>query len=231
MRILLIEDEPKIAAFIKRGLNENGYAVDIVNDGAAGYQWAKTDEYDILILDIMLPKLDGITLCGRLRQEGNETAILMLTAKDTVDDRVNGLDAGADDYLVKPFAFRELLARLRALRRRNTAQRKTILEVGDLKLDLITHQAERAGQPIDLSAKEFALLELFMRHPQQVLTRTVIAEHVWDYSDSQASNVVDVYISYLRRKIDDPFDARLIQTVHGMGYRLVAREQSKPGNA
>ncbi len=185
MRILLVEDELKIAAFIKRGLEENAYIVDVVHDGQAGLDCALGYEYDLIILDLILPKLDGIALCRNLRQMGNETAILILTAKDTVDDRVDGLDAGADDYLAKPFAFRELLARLRALSRRNTHQRKSILEVGDLKLDLVTHQAERAGQTIDLSAKEFALLELFMRHPQQLLTRKMIAEHLWDYGDTQ----------------------------------------------
>jgi heavy metal response regulator len=221
MRVLLVEDERKIAAFIKRGLEENAYIVDVVNDGQAGYEWARANEYDLLILDVMLPKMDGIQLCKKLRQEGQAAGILMLTARDTIEDRVTGLDAGADDYLVKPFAFRELLARLRALRRRNTSQRSTTLEVGDLTLDLVTHQAERQGILIDLTAKEFALLELLMRHPNHLLSRTVIAEHIWNYSFYHESNVVDVYISYLRRKIDEPFDVKLIQTVRGMGYRLV----------
>ncbi len=221
MRVLVVEDEHKIAAFIKRGLEENSYAVDVAYDGEEGYEWARNFPYDIIILDVMLPKVDGITLCRRLRAEGNTAAVLMLTAKDEVDDRVTGLDAGADDYLVKPFAFRELLARLRALRRRNSGQRTTRLQVGDLTLDLVTHQASRNGQVIDLTAKEFALLELLMRHPNQVLSRTVIAEHVWDYDFYSQSNIVDVYIRYLRKKLDDPFDVKLIQTVRGAGYRLV----------
>lgn len=226
MRVLVVEDEHKIAAFIKRGLEENAYAVDVAYDGEEGYDWALSFEYDLIVLDVMLPKLDGVTLCKRLRNEGNRAHILMLTARDSVDDRVAGLDAGADDYLVKPFAFRELLARLRALGRRGNEQRTTKLTVGDLTLDLLTHQAERGGHKIDLSAKEFSLLEMLMRHPNQVLSRTVIAEHVWDYDFYSQSNVVDVYIRYLRRKIDDPFDIKLIQTVRGMGYRM-----ARPDNA
>lgn len=221
MRVLVIEDEPKIAAFIRRGLEENAYAVDVAHDGEEGYEWATSFDYDIIILDVMLPRLDGITLCKRLRQEGNNAAILMLTAKSEVDDRVAGLDAGADDYLIKPFAFRELLARLRALSRRGSEQRTTQLQVGDLTLDLIAHQATRGGHTIDLTVKEFALLELLMRHPNQVLSRTVIAEHVWDYDFYNQSNVVDVYIRYLRKKIDEPFEDKMIQTVRGVGYRLV----------
>ena len=231
MRALVVEDEQKIAAFIKRGLEENAYVVDVVYDGEEGYEWARAQEYDVIILDLMLPKLDGIQLCKKVRQEGQKAAILMLTAKDTVDDRVIGLDAGADDYLVKPFAFRELLARLRALRRRRTNQRTTTLEIGDLKLDLMTRQAERQGQVIDLTAKEFVLLELLMRHPNHLLSRTVIAEYVWDYTFFHESNVVDVYISYLRRKIDDPFDVKLIQTVRGMGYRMVEPEKTESRHA
>jgi len=231
MRALVVEDEQKIAAFIKRGLEENAYVVDVAYDGEEGYEWARTQEYDVIILDLMLPKLDGIQLCKKVRQEGHKAAILMLTAKDTVDDRVIGLDAGADDYLVKPFAFRELLARLRALRRRRTNRRTTTLEIGDLKLDLMTRQAERQGQVIDLTAKEFALLELLMRHPNHLLSRTVIAEYVWDYTFFHESNVVDVYISYLRRKIDDPFDVKLIQTVRGMGYRMVEPEKTESRHA
>lgn len=224
MRVLVVEDEHKIAAFIKRGLEENAYAVDVAYDGEEGYDWASSFDYDFVILDVMLPKMDGITLCKRLRQEGHQANILMLTARDSVDDRVAGLDAGADDYLVKPFAFRELLARLRAVARRGSEQRTTVLQVGDLRLDMMTHQAERGGRKIELTAKEFALLELLMRHPNQVLSRTVIAEHVWDYDFYSQSNVVDVYIRYLRRKIDDPFPEKMIQTVRGMGYRMVEPE-------
>ena len=225
MRVLVVEDEPKIAAFIKRGLEENTYAVDVAADGDEGYEWARNFPYDVIILDLMLPKLNGIELCKRLRRDGNGASIIMLTAKHTVDDRIEGLDAGADDYLVKPFAFGELLARLRAMGRRATDQtRTTNLCVSDLTLDLVKHCAERGGQTIDLSAKEFALLEMLMRHPNQVLGRTLIAEHVWGYDFYNQSNVVDVYIRYLRRKIDDPFEAKLIQTVRGMGYRMRADE-------
>lgn len=220
MRVLVVEDEPKIAAFLKRGLEENAYAVDVARDGEEGLAWAQAFPYDLIILDIMLPKLDGVTLCRRLRAEGNRANILMLTAKDDIEDRVTGLDAGADDYLVKPFAFRELLARLRALQRRGAEQRTTRLQVADLVLDLVSHQAMRGGRTIELTAKEFALLEFLMRHPNQTLSRTVIAEHVWDYDFYNQSNVVDVYIRYLRKKIDDPFELKLIQTVRGMGYRL-----------
>lgn len=220
MRVLVVEDERKIAAFIKRGLEENAYAVDVAHDGEEGYDWASSFSYDIIVLDVLLPKLDGIELCKRLRRNGVTASIVMLTAKDSVDDRVIGLDAGADDYLVKPFAFRELLARLRAVRRRATDQRTTVLQIEDLTLDLMDHRAKRQGQTIDLTAKEFALLELLMRHPNQVLSRTVIAEHVWDYDFYNQSNIVDVYIRYLRKKIDDPFAVKLIQTVRGMGYRL-----------
>lgn len=220
MRVLVVEDEPKIAAFLKRGLEENAYAVDVARDGEEGLAWAQAFPYDLIILDIMLPKLDGVTLCRRLRAEGNRANILMLTAKDDIEDRVTGLDAGADDYLVKPFAFRELLARLRALQRRGGEQRTTRLQVADLVLDLVSHQAMRGGRTIELTAKEFALLEFLMRHPNQTLSRTVIAEHVWDYDFYNQSNVVDVYIRYLRKKIDDPFELKLIQTVRGMGYRL-----------
>lgn len=221
MRVLVVEDEAKIAAFLKRGLEENTYAVDIASDGEEGYEWARNFTYDVIILDIMLPKMDGIELCKRLRRDGNQASIVMLTAKHTVDDRIVGLDAGADDYLVKPFAFGELLARLRAVKRRTTEQPRTnILTVGGLELDLVKHLASRDGQTIELSAKEFALLEMLMRHPNHVLSRTLIAEHVWGYDFYNQSNVVDVYIRYLRRKIDDPFETKLIQTVRGMGYRL-----------
>ncbi|MEM7129351.1 MAG: response regulator transcription factor [Chloroflexota bacterium] len=225
MRVLVVEDEAKIAAFLKRGLEENTYVVDVANDGEEGYEWARTFTYDVIILDIMLPKMDGIELCKRLRRDSNSANIIMLTARHTVDDRITGLDAGADDYLVKPFAFGELLARLRAVQRRSSDQpRTTTLSAGDLTLDLVKHSAVRDGQTIDLSAKEFALLEMLMRHPNQVLSRTLIAEHVWGYDFYNQSNVVDVYIRYLRRKIDDPFETKLIQTVRGMGYKLTDDE-------
>lgn len=222
MRVLVVEDEQKIAGFIKRGLEEKAYAVDVAYDGLQGYNWAQSFDYDFIILDVVLPKMDGLELCRRLRSEGKTANILMLTAKDSVDDRVTGLDAGADDYLVKPFAFQELLARLRALRRRNDAQQRTpTLQVADLTLNLLTHQATRGEQVIELSTKEFSILELFMQHPNQVLTRDVIAEHAWSYDFYKQSNVVDVFIRYLRRKIDDPFPIKLLQTIRGTGYRLV----------
>jgi DNA-binding response OmpR family regulator len=222
VRVLVIEDEQKIASFIKRGLEEKAYAVDVAHDGLQGYSWAQSFEYDFIILDVMLPKMDGFELCRRLRSEGKMANILMLTAKDGIEDRVNGLDAGADDYLVKPFAFQELLARLRALRRRADGQQRIpTIQVADLTLNLLTHQAIRGGQVIELSAKEFSILELFMRHPNQVLTRDVIAEHAWSYDFYKQSNVVDVFIRYIRRKIDDPFKVKLLQTIRGSGYRLV----------
>lgn len=231
MRVLVVEDEQKLAGVIKRGLEENGYGVDVVHDGRQGLEQARRHPYDFIILDIMLPKLDGLQLCRILRGEGQTAGILMLTAKDTIDDRVVGLDAGADDYLVKPFAFRELLARLRALQRRSSQEPATTLTAGDLTLDLVSHQAERQGQVIELTAKEFALLELLMRNPNLPLSRTVIANHVWDHGFYHESNVVDVYISYLRRKVDDPFDVKLIRTVHGRGYRLVAPQADEAGRA
>ncbi len=221
MRILLVEDEQNVSAFVEQGLSEEGYIVDVASDGEMALAYAQTYEYDLIVLEVLLPKMDGRQVARTLRQRGSKVPILMLTALDAVSDRVRGLDSGADDYLVKPFAFRELLARLRALRRRNSGQRTTRLQVGDLTLDLVTHQASRNGQVIDLTAKEFALLELLMRHPNQVLSRTVIAEHVWDYDFYSQSNIVDVYIRYLRKKLDDPFDVKLIQTVRGAGYRLV----------
>lgn len=225
MRVLVVEDEPKIAAFIARGLTENAYTVDVAHDGEEGYEWARNFDYDFIILDLMLPKVDGITLCQRLRRAGKRVRVLMLTAKDSVADRVTGLDAGADDYLVKPFAFQELLARLRALGRRDGESQANLLQVGDLTLDLITHRAKRQGQSVELSTKEFALLEFLMRHPDQVLSRTVLGERVWGYDFYHQSNVVDVYIRYLRRKIDEPFAVKLIQTVRGTGYRLEAPGQ------
>lgn len=220
MRVLVVEDEPGIAAFIQRGLEENAYAVDVSGDGGEAYHWVKNFDYDIIILDVMLPGMDGIELCRRLRADGIQTPVLMLTARDAIDDRVTGLDAGADDYLVKPFAFRELLARLRALGRRGSGEPANQIKVGDLMLDRVGHRVERGGKQIDLSAREFALLEMLMQHPGQTLSRTLIAEHVWDYDFSHQSNVVDVYIRYLRQKIDDPFAEKLIETVRGIGYRL-----------
>lgn len=221
MRVLLVEDEQRIAAYVKQGLAEQGYAVDLAFTGREALDWTAVVTYDLLILDILLPEMDGLAVCRTLRQTGARTPILMLTARDTIDDRVAGLDAGADDYLVKPFALKELLARLRALTRRAAETPKSpILAIADLTLDTLTHRVKRSGQVIELTAKEYAVLECLLREPDRVLTRTMIAEHVWNYEVYNQSNVVDVYIRNLRRKIDDPFPLKLIQTIRGAGYRL-----------
>ena len=223
MRILLVEDERRIADFIVRGLAENGYSVDVAHDGEEALHWPDVAEFDIIILDVMLPSIDGVEVCRTLRRQGLRTAILMLTARDAVEDRVRGLDSGADDYLIKPFAFAELLARLRALSRREPVLLGTELKVGDLVLDTTTRQVTRTGASVELTAKEFALLECLMRHPNQVLSRTVIAEHVWNYDFDNATNVIDVHVKNLRKKIDEEFEPKLIHTVRGAGYRISAR--------
>ncbi|MBC7339551.1 MAG: response regulator transcription factor [Firmicutes bacterium] len=225
MRLLVVEDEPGIAAFLRQGLTEEGYAVDVVGDGERAIEFALSAPYDAIILDILLPKKDGFQVCAELRRRGLRTPILMLTARGAVEDRVRGLDTGADDYLMKPFAFAELLARVRALLRRPAVALPTLLQVGDLTLDPVTRRVERAGRPIELTPREFSLLELLMRHPGQVLSRTQIAEHVWNYNFFHQSNVVDVYVRYLRRKIDDGFQPRLIHTVRGAGYKIEAPRQ------
>ncbi|MBZ0283125.1 MAG: response regulator transcription factor [Anaerolineae bacterium] len=225
MRILLVEDEKKMLDFLKQGLKEQGYAVDIADNGNDGLHWALNFSYDVLVLDIMLPGKDGLSVCHELRDQRIITPVLMLTARDTVDDRVTGLDCGADDYLVKPFAFRELLARIRALSRRDSFQKSTTMTVGDLVLNLITHTAQRRDRIIDLSTKEYALLEFLMLHPNQVLSRTIIAEHLWSYEYAPDSNVVDVYIRYLRKKIDDDHEEKYIRTIRGTGYQLVNPDQ------
>ncbi|MEZ4616642.1 MAG: response regulator transcription factor [Caldilineaceae bacterium] len=219
MRLLIVEDQPNVASYLKRALTEQGYAVDVAQSGREALDWAAVVTFDLIVLDIMLPEVDGLTVCRRLRAAGNSAAILMLTARDTVDDRVVGLDAGADDYLVKPFELKELLARLRALSRRQTTKAAQ-LKVADLLLDPRTRLVTRGGVPIELTAKEYAVLECLMREANRVVTRTEIAESVWNYDVYNQSNVVDVYIRNLRRKIDDPFDLKLIYTVRGMGYRL-----------
>lgn len=225
MHMLLVEDERTLAAYIKRGLEEQGYAVDLAATGAEALDWAASAAFDMVILDVMLPPPDGLAVCRELRAAGKDLPILMLTARDTVDDRVIGLDAGADDYLVKPFAMRELLARIRALTRRASDLPKTpLFEVADLSLDPRTRIVKRAGKIIDLTAKEYAILESLMRVPGQILTRTIIADQVWSYDVYHESNVVDVYIRNLRRKIDDPCERKLIQTVRGAGYRILADE-------
>jgi heavy metal response regulator len=218
MRILIIEDEGKIAAFLKRGLKEEGYAVDVAADGEQGYFLASTQDCDLIILDLMLPGLDGLDLCRKLRAEGNEARILVLTARDKVRDKVQGLNAGADDYLTKPFAFEELLARVRALLRKREAGSPTKLQVADLTMDLLTHKVLRAGREIELTSREFALLEYLIRNVETVVTRTMIAEHVWDVNFDTFTNVIDVYMSYLRNKIDRDFPDKLIRTVRGRGY-------------
>ncbi len=221
MRILVVEDEKKIADFIKRGLKEEGYAVDVAYDGEEGHFLAATNDYDVMLLDIMLPKLDGISLCRKIRAEDKKTTpILMLTAKDSVKDKVEGLDAGADDYLTKPFAFEELLARLRALLRGKEMHAATKLTLADLTLDLLAHKVERAGKEIVLTAKEYALLEFLMRHSGAVVTRTMISEHVWDIHFDTDTNVIDVYVNYLRKKIDLGHKKKLIHTIRGRGYIL-----------
>ncbi len=220
MRILIVEDERQIAAFLERGLKEEGYAVDVVYDGNDALDWAAAVEYDGIVLDVMLPGRDGFSVCRELRSRGDKTPVLMLTARDTVDDRVTGLDIGADDYLTKPFAFKELVARLRAVTRRQGDVHSVELQVGDLTLNTLTHTAQRGERRIELTTKEYNLLEFLMRNPQRVLTRTQIAEHVWNLDFHSESNVVDVYIRYLRRKIDGDSDLKLIKTVRGSGYLI-----------
>ena len=225
MRLLIVEDERKIAVYVKRGLEEQGYAVDTAFTGREALDWVETVAYDIIVLDLLLPELDGISVCRELRMRGLRAPILMLTARDSIDDRVAGLDAGADDYLVKPFALRELLARLRALTRRAAdVSRSAIIQMADLSLDTLTHRVRRAGRLIELTAKEYAVLECLMREPERVLSRTVIAEHVWNYDTFNQSNIVDVYIWNLRRKIDDGWEIKLIHTIRGAGYRLSAED-------
>ncbi len=220
MRILVIEDEEKIAKFIKRGLKEEGYAVDIASDGEEGHFMVSTNEYDLIVLDLMLPKMDGLTLCRKLRKENINIPIMMLTAKDTVKDKVAGLDSGADDYLAKPFAFEEFLARIRVLLRKKDSHVPTQLKVGDLLMDLLNHTVTRSGKEIPLTVKEYALLEYLMRNAGNIVTRTMISEHVWDINFDTFTNVIDVYINYLRNKIDHGFDQKIIQTVRGKGYLL-----------
>jgi two-component system OmpR family response regulator len=220
MRFLIVEDEVKMAGLIRRGLLEEGHVADVATSGEDALWMAASTAYDAIVLDVMLPGLDGFEVCGKLRAGGVWTPVLMLTARDAVADRVAGLDSGADDYLTKPFSFAELLARLRALARRGGDERPSVLEVGDLRLDPATRQVWRGEAEIGLSAKEFALLEVFMRRPGQVLSRFDLLEHAWDYSYEHRSNVVDVYVRYLREKIDRPFRRCGLETVRGAGYRL-----------
>jgi two-component system OmpR family response regulator len=220
MRALVVEDELKMAALIRRGLIEEGYAADVASTGEEALWMARATPYDAIVLDLMLPGRDGLEVCRSLRESGVWSPILMLTARDGIEDRVSGLDSGADDYLSKPFSFAELLARLRALTRRGPTERPAVIELGSLRLDPATRQTWRGETEIDLSAKEFSLLETFMRHPGEVLTRLDLLEHAWDYAYENKSNVVDVYVRYLRAKIDRPFGLDSIETVRGVGYRL-----------
>lgn len=220
MRILLVEDDTSVSSFITKGLQEEHYAIDSTMDGEEGFLMASTIPYDLLILDVMVPKMNGFTLCRRLREKGYTTPILLLTARDAVDDRVTGLDTGADDYLTKPFAFPELLARIRALLRRGGAQAITRLTAADLELDPVSHRVWRAGQEIILTNKEYALLEYLLRNTDRVLTRTSIIEHVWDIQYDSMTNIVDVHIRSLRAKLDRDHSPQLIHTVRGVGYVL-----------
>ncbi len=224
MRVLIVEDELRMASLIRRGLVGEGLAADIAGTGEDALWMARAADYDAIVLDVMLPEIDGFETCRRLRAAGVWVPVLMLTARDAVEDRVDGLDSGADDYLVKPFAFAELLARLRALARRGESERPAILTVGDLRLDPATHEVSRGSTPIALSGKEFALLETFMRRPGEVLSRLHLLEHAWDFAYENRSNVVEVYLRRLRRKIDEPFARDSLETVRGVGYRLRAGE-------
>jgi DNA-binding response OmpR family regulator len=227
MRILVIEDNHRLNNSLQMNLAHEGYSVDTAYDGQEGQDIAELTPYDLIILDILLPKKDGLEVCRELRRRRIHTPILLLTARDSVDDRVQGLDCGADDYLVKPFAMRELLARLRALLRRNHPYTNGRLEMGDLVVDPITHTVEREGRSIDLTPKEFALLEYFMYHPNQVVTRDMIEQHIWNYDFDCSSNVIDVYVRRLRRKIDHPFEVKLLTTIRGIGYQLATPRQEK----
>ncbi len=224
MRLLIVEDNQRLRNSIKLSLEESGYMVDTAADGVEGQDLAELTPYDAIILDIMLPKRDGLVVCRNLRQQHLRTPIILLTARDAVEDRVKGLDSGADDYLIKPFSLDELQARLRALLRRDAPDKTGLLAAGDLELDPATHSTRRAGVLIELTSKEFTLLEYMLRNPNWLITREMAERHVWDYGGASASNLVDVYIRRLRRKVDDPFEVKLIETIRGFGYRL-----NKPG--
>jgi two-component system copper resistance phosphate regulon response regulator CusR len=220
MRILLVEDEAKVSGFVARGLIAERFAVDVIGDGQAGLELATTYSYDLVILDLMLPKMDGTQVLRRLRSQNVNVPVLILTARDAVSDKVGNFDVGADDYLTKPFAFAELLARVKALLRRGPVSRSSVVRVGDLELDRLSQQVKRAGKRIDLTSKEYSLLEYLMSNAGRVLSRTMIIEHVWDQSFDGITNIVDVYVRHLRSKVDDPFDHKLIHTVRGVGYSI-----------
>jgi two-component system OmpR family response regulator len=228
VRVLVVEDEPRMAGLLRRGLVEEGFAVDLAATGEEGLWFGRENDYDAIVLDVGLPGSDGFAVLGELRRAGRWAPVVVLTARDAVEDRVAGLDLGADDYLTKPFAFPELFARLRALLRRGAPERPTVLAVGDLTLDPATRQVRRGGAPVSLTAKEFALLECFMRHPGQVLSKTDLIEHVWDFAFDADSNVVEVYVGYLRQKLDRPFGRRSLETVRGAGYRLRDDQDADP---
>lgn len=220
MRILIVEDELKAARYMEKGLTENGFSVDIASDGEDGLHLASTETYDLIVLDVMLPRRNGWSIITELRAAGKEVPVIFLSARDAVHDRVHGLELGADDYLVKPFAFSELLARIRIILRRHPLQQPELLKLADLELDLIRHKARRSGAPLDLTAKEFQLLALMLRRRGEVLTRTTISEQVWGINFDSDTNVVDVAIRRLRKKVDDPFTLKLIHTIRGVGYVL-----------
>jgi heavy metal response regulator len=220
MSILVIEDEKKVARFIQQGLEEERYTVDLAYNGEDGLHLATEKEYELIILDVMLPKMTGLDVTRRLRTEGHTTPILMLTAKTATEDKVAGLDSGADDYLTKPFAFAELVARVRSLLRRGAIEKSIVLTAADLELDTVAHRARRGEKEIELTAKEYALLEFFLRNKDRVLSRTIIAEHIWNYHFDTGTNLIDVYVNHLRGKIDAGFSPRLIHTVRGVGYVL-----------
>ena len=220
MKILVVEDEKKVANFIKRGLEDDNYNVSVAYDGLDGFKQARDGEYNLVIMDMMLPKKDGMTVIKDLRESGNRVPVLMLTARDNMEDIVSGLDAGSDDYLTKPFAFAELLARVRALLRRGEQDRGAEIRFSDLRLDPVSHKVWRGSKEIDLTSKEYGLLEYLMRNPNTVLSRAMIAEHVWDYAFDSFTNIIDVYVNYLRKKIDRDFPTKLLHTVRGQGYVL-----------
>jgi len=225
MRILVVEDNKRLSDSLRMTLEDDGYAIDTAYDGPDGEEMALMDTYDVIILDVMLPHKDGLAVCRALRNKRVNTPVLMLTARDTLEDRVSGLDSGADDYLVKPFEVDELRARIRALLRRESSSKSPLLQVADLTLDPATHAVERAGKSIELTAKEFSLLEYFMRHPNHLISREMAESHLWSYDQLVSSNVVDVYVRRLRRKIDDPYEIKLFETVRGAGYRLRVPEE------
>jgi DNA-binding response OmpR family regulator len=227
LRLLVVEDEPSLLSIITKRLKEEGYGVDSAKDGREGENYISSAEYDCIILDIMIPFQDGLTLLRKIRAKNISAPVLLLTAKDSIDDRVTGLDSGADDYLIKPFSFDELLARVRAMLRRHKDKKNTILSAGDLEMDTITREVKRGGKAIELTSKEYSILEYFLRNKNRVLTKSQIAEHVWNYDFEYNSNIVEVYVRYLRRKMDEEFENKLIHTIRGGGYVIKDREKSE----